>query len=108
MSAKYGIRKGQEIAVLFYRDQEFLGACIIQPTVEDQVGIHLHYYKDEELVVLREAAAAALGAVRFESNKPRLRKMIEERIKELTGLSEGKEGGDPPPPPTTESPELPF
>lgn len=108
MSTKYGIRKGQEIAVMFYRDQEFLGAAIIQPTVEDQVGIHLHTYDDTDLLVLSEAAAAALGAIRFEIDKPRLRKAIAERIKELEELSEGEEGSNPPPPPTTDSPELPF
>lgn len=102
---KYGIRKGQEVACLFYRDQEFLGAATISPTVADQVGIHLHYYNDEELLVLSEIAAAALGAIRFEMDKPKLRKMITERIKELSRLSEDGEEGNPPPPSTT---GLPF
>lgn len=98
MSNKYGIRKGQEIAVLFYRDHDFLGAAIIQPTVEDQVGIHLHTYDEADLVVLQEAAAAALGAIRFESDKPRLRKMIADRIKELSELGEQDGSSDPPAP----------
>jgi hypothetical protein len=105
---KYGIRKGQEVACLFYRDQEFLGACIIEPTTTDQVGIHLHYYNDAELVVLSEIAAAAHAAIKFEMDKPRLRAMVKERIRELEELSEGEEGGDPPPPPTTGSVEIPF
>lgn len=102
---KYGIRNGQEVACLFYRDQEFLGAATISPTVADQVGIHLHYYSDEELLVLSEIAAAALGAIRFEMDKPKLRRMIAERIKELTGMSEDGEGSNPPPPSTA---DLPF
>jgi len=105
MSAKYGIRPGQEVAVLFYRDQVFLGAAIITPTTADQVGIHLHYYEDAELVVLSEIASAALGAIKFELDKPTLRRMISERIAELTLLNEGEEVGNPPPPPTI---DLPF
>jgi len=105
---KYGIRTNQEIAVLFYRDQEFLGAAIIQATAGDQVGVHLHYYDDSELVVLSEAASAALGSIRFESDKPRLRRMIAERIRELNKLEEEGESVDPPPPPSDLGGELPF
>jgi hypothetical protein len=108
MSAKYGIRAGQEIAVLVYRDQEFLGACIITPTTADQVGIHLHYYDDTELVVFIEAFSAAMGAAKFELDKPRLRKLVEERIAELNAQSEDGEGSNPPPPPTASNGEFPF
>lgn len=105
MSVKYGIREGEEIGVLFYRDQEFVGACIIKPTAADQVGIQLHFYEDSDLVFLLEAAKAAMGSISFEMDKPRLRQMIAERILELNAFSEGEERSNPPPPPTT---DLPF
>lgn len=108
MSTKYGIREGQEIGVLFYRDEEFLGAVTIIPTTADQVGIQVHYYTAADLVTLTEAAASALGALRFESDKPTLRRMIAERIAELNALSEGGEESNPPPPPTADTGFLPF
>lgn len=105
MSSKYGIRAGQEIGVLFYRDQEFLGACLIRATTAEQVAIELHTYEDEDLLVLKEAALAASGAISFEMDKPRLKRMVADRIKELNEQSEGGEGSYPPTPPTT---DLPF
>lgn len=108
MSTKYGIRAGQEVACLFYRDQEFMGACIITPTIADQVGIHLHYYEDAQLIILSEIAAATLAAIKFEMDKPKLRQMINERIRELEELSEGEQEDDPPAPPTSGSEEIPF
>jgi hypothetical protein len=103
--SKYGIRPGQEVACLFYRDHEFLGACTIRPTTADQVGIQLHFYEDTELVTLCEIAAAALGAIKFEQNKPRLRAMVAERIRELEELEREEDLDDPPPPPNG---NLPF
>ena len=102
---KYGIRPGQEVACLFYRDHEFLGACTIRPTTADQVGIQLHYYEDAELVTLCEIAAAALGAIKFEQDKPKLRAMVAARIAELRELEE-EDGSDDPPPPLNGN--LPF
>jgi len=93
---KYGIREGQEIGVLFYRDEEFLGAVVMSPGSSGEIGIQVHYYKDEDLVVLTEAAASALGALRYESDKPRLRKMIAARIEELNALDEDEVEGNPP------------
>lgn len=105
MSTKYGIRAGQEIGVLFYRDEEFLGAVTITPTTADQVAVQVHYYEAADLVTLTEAAATALGSLRFESDKPTLHRMIAERIAELSELSEDGEESNPPPPSTT---GLPF
>lgn len=105
---KYGIRAGQEVACLFYRDHEFLGACTIRPTTADQVGIQLHYYSDSELIVLCEIAAAALGAIKFEQDKPKLRAMVAERIRELGLLEQEEESTDPPPPPSNSVDEIPF
>jgi len=42
-----------------------------------------------------EAAASALGALRYESDKPRLRKMIAARIEELNALDEDEVEGNP-------------
>jgi len=105
---KYGIREGQEIGVLFYRDETFLGAVIISPSSPGEVGIQVHYYEEADLVALTEAAASALGALRYESDKPRLRLMIAKRIEELNALDEGEIEGDPPTPPTIDSVPPPF
>lgn len=105
---KYGIRKGEEVACLFYRDQKFLGAVLINATTADQVAVQLHHYDEAELLVICEIAATALGAIKFEIDKPKLHKMIADRIKELNDLSEGEGEGNPPPPPTADSALPPF
>lgn len=108
MSTKYGIRSGQEVACLFYRDQQFLGAVLIRATAADQVAVQSHYYDDDELLVIVEIASTALGALKFEVDKPKLRQMVADRIAELNGFIEGEEESNPPPPPTDGSAELPF
>lgn len=108
MSNKYGIRQGEEISVLLYRDREFLGACVITATLLDQCSVRLHYYDDDLLVVFIEAFATALGAAKFEVDKPRLRQMVAERLLELNKESEDGEGSNPPTPSTASSAIEPF
>jgi len=100
--------KVKKSAFCFYRDEEFLGAVVMSPGSAGEIGIQVHYYTDEDLVVLTEAAASALGALRYESDKPRLRKMIAARIEELNALDEGEVEGNPPTPPTIDSVPPPF
>lgn len=91
-----GLRKGSHGMVTVSVDGQDLADVTIFAFDNASARADLYIDTDDDLIVVSEVLAAAIAAVQFKMEKPRLKKLIAKRIEELRQMDlEGEEGVPP-------------
>jgi len=100
-----GIWDGDEVTVIVYQNKERIGEITILAISHAEITAQVYTDNENTLISLYEGVSAALSAIKYHTERPKLREMIEERIAELKAGYEDGEEDDPPAPSTV---DLPF
>lgn len=103
--SKLGIRVGDEVTVVVYRNKVAIGEIVSYARSEVELVTSVTVSGEEDTVILHEALSAAASAVGFHMERPKLRKLLAKRIAELK--DHANEGEDLPPYPVDVD-DIPF
>jgi signal transduction histidine kinase len=99
-----GIWDGDEITVLLYQNQQDIGQIVIHAISHAEITAQVFTDDENTLISVYEALKAALSSVEYHMARPRLRELIEDRMREVRESIEDEGEGNPPPPSTDDVP----
>jgi hypothetical protein len=103
--ANYGLQEGDDYAVLVYRNGKDLLQLTGSVIGHNETAASLYTDGDEALLTGMEILWVAISACKWQDQRPRLKEMLEERIKELR---EESEAGESFPSPSDDLDDIPF
>jgi len=92
---KLGIRMGDEVTVVIYRNKEAVGEVVSTCVSDSEIIVNVTVPGKEEAIYVAEALKMASSALDYHTQRPVLRKMLEKRIAELRDLEDEAEGEPP-------------
>jgi hypothetical protein len=104
---KVGMAAGDQWHVHVKRDARTLCTCRIKVSDDFTAESSLYMIDDEDLISVREALMAVVGVIDFKLEKPRLQRLLRERIAQLKSREDQLEE-ELPPSPTADSDTFPF
>lgn len=93
-----GLRDGDEATILIILNRRHAAEIIIQSINSNEVATSIYVNKDEQLFAINEALGAALSAIRYQMERPNLKRMLQKRIAELRDLESEADEDNPPAP----------
>jgi len=99
-----GLHKGDEAYVSVRINRKMCVDFLIDTINSHEVACELWGDVDVDFIAVDEALKAALGGVAHQLEKPRLKKLLQDRIAQLKRESEEAEREDPPAPSTDDIP----